>query len=80
MRISDIEKLDALGREKGLVIYSIHQANAGWGCQWYVGSKGQTAVEPEWRTKIVVHQYYPTIAEMIEAETKRVNEWSADAD
>lgn len=68
----DIEQLDALGRSKGLVIYAIHQANAGWGVQWY---EGGSPLNPDWRNRISVYAYYPTIAGMVAAETKRVRDW-----
>lgn len=73
----DIEILDAQGREKGRVIYSIHQCRAGWGVQWY---EGGNPVGTEWRTKISVYSYYPTISEMIEAETERVAHWEIVTD
>lgn len=72
----DIEILDAIGREKGLVIYAIHQANAGWGCQWFEWNGeelwGSGVPNSKWRQRLSVYGYYPTIAEMIEAETERV--------
>ena len=74
--LTEIEKLDALGREYGCVIYSIHQANAGWGCQWYENPDNSPLV-PDWRNRIVVYGYYPTITEMVEAETKRLANYSA---
>ena len=77
--ISEIEKLDALGREKGLVIYNIHQCNAGWGVCWYEGGPIESR-STIWKDKLRTYQYYPTVAEMVEAETKRVNKWSPDAD
>ena len=69
--MNDIEKLDALGREQGFVIYSVHQCNAGWGTQWYEGEPNP-AINSEWRRKIVVYKYYPTITEMVKAETERI--------
>lgn len=78
MPLTEIEKLDALGREHGFVIYAVHQANAGWGCQWYEGgdygvsSPVTGRVGLEWRQRLVVYGYYPTIAEMVEQETKRL--------
>lgn len=70
--MNDIEKLDALGREYGLVIYAIHQARAGWGCQWYDGIADLTATPNEWQKHLSVYGYYPTIAEMVKAETERI--------
>lgn len=73
--LSDIEKLDALGREKGLVIHSIHQANAGWCCQWCVptGDYGDETLDRNWWHQLTVYGYYPTITDMVEAETSRIN-------
>lgn len=79
----DIERLDALGRGKGLVIYAIHQANAGWGCQWYEPISQQfwdETLDENWRRRLVVYNYYPTVSEMIEAETKRVSDWEVVTD
>jgi hypothetical protein len=66
-----IEKLDELGREYGFAIYSVHQCNAGWGVQWYEGTDRERAAE-DWRRHLHVYGYYPTIAEMVKAETERV--------
>lgn len=79
-----IEELDELGRSKGLVIYAIHQANAGWGCQWYEWNSaelwGDGTPDPGWRKRLVVYNYYPTVAEMIEGETERLKQLEVVAD
>lgn len=73
--LTEIEKLDALGRECGCVIYSIHQAAAGWGCQWY--EHADKPLPADWNRGIHVYNYYPTITEMIEAEKVRLANYSA---
>jgi hypothetical protein len=73
--LTEIEKLDALGREYGFVIYAVHQANAGWGCQWYEPDVEEYG--DNWRQRLVVYGYYPTITEMVEAEKQRLANYSA---
>lgn len=70
--MNDIEKLDALGREYGFVIYYVHQCNAGWGVQWYEGGATFDVRGVDWQRHLHVYNYYPTIAEMVKAETDRV--------
>lgn len=70
--LTEIEKLDAIGREKGLVIYSVHQCRAGWGVQWYDENAGSPNYGETWRANLSVYGYYPTIIEMIEAEKQRL--------
>lgn len=77
--MNDIEKLDALGREYGIVIYNVHQCNAGWGVMWYEGDAQTPPISrdmgSEWRKHLHVYTYYPTIGEMVKAETDRVHAW-----
>lgn len=70
--MTEIEKLDALGRRKGIVIYAVHQSNSGWGVQW-AESGGA-----DWRQRLVVYSYYPTITEAVTAETQRLEQWQPE--
>jgi hypothetical protein len=79
--LTEIEKLDALGREYGCVIYSVHQCQAGWGVQWYEGDDPECpeAARPYdgWRQRLVTYAYYPTITQMVEAEKRRLADTAA---
>ena len=77
--LTEIEKLDALGREYGFVIYAVHQAKAGWGCQWWEPTAHfwDESLDENWRRHLVVYNYYSTITEIVEAEKKRLANYSA---
>lgn len=71
--MTEIEKLDVLGRQKGIVIYAIHQCNSGWGTQWAEGNG------PDWRERLAVYGYYPTVTEMVAAEIERLKSLASPA-
>lgn len=71
MVTSEIEKLDALGREYGLFIYAIHQCKDGWGAQWRTGDKDSLPYDH--------FTVYPTVRAMVIAETDRINQLAGRA-
>lgn len=69
VEILQIDELERLANERGATIYNIAHRNAGWGIQWHdpVRQKGD-----DWKSGIVIHTYYPTLAESVTEELKRL--------
>lgn len=63
--MNEIEKLDALGREYGFFLYTVHRCKDGWGAQWRRGNEDSPPYH--------YFTYYPTVGEMLKAETDRIS-------
>ena len=68
-----ITELDTLGKLQGIqeraTVFAILWRNAGVGFQFYEGPEEHS---DSWRDFLVVHHYYPTFEEAVEAEYERL--------
>ena len=69
--MDDIEKLESIANEKGATIYNICHRNAGWAVQWYEEKKQGDS--DNWKDGLIIYKYYPSFAEAIKAEIKRLS-------
>lgn len=58
-------------------LYSIHFRNAGVGMTFYEGPPEPDPRDPTWKLHLVIHRYYPTLAQAAHAEYRRIQRASA---